>query len=117
MSSTIGKTPNEVVYEFTPNTALDLLNTVNSPEFLSTRTAAKDVIAFANINTKYHYNRHYQSIFLKIEDYVYLRLYKGYNILVNLGIIKKLAQQYIGPFKVLERVGRLVYLLEVFEDW
>lgn len=117
VSSTTGKTPNEVAYGFTPNTALDLLNTASSPEFLSTRTAAKDAIAFANINAKYHYDRHHQPMFLKVGDYAYLRLHKGYNIPANLGITKKLAQQYVGPFKVLERVGRLAYLLEVPEDW
>lgn len=117
VSSTTGKTPNEVAYGFTPNTALDLLNTASSPEFLHARTSAKDAIAFANINAKYHYDRHHQPMFLRVGDYAFLRLHRGYNIPANLGVTKKLTQQYVGPFKVLGRVGRLAYRLEVPEDW
>ena len=118
-SSTTGQTPNELAYGFTPNTALDLL--VPAPGkalgFLVARDAAKVTIDFANINSKHHYDRHHQPMFLKIGDYAFLRLHKGYNIPANLGITKKLSQQYVDPFKVLERVGRLAYRLDVPEDW
>ena len=40
----------------------------------------------------------------------FLRLHKGYKVP---GVHKKLGQQRIGPFKVLQRVGRLAYKLEL----
>lgn len=46
-----------------------------------------------------------------------LRLYKGYSIPSSLRVTKKLTQQYVGPFQVLERVGRLAYKLDVPHDW
>lgn len=117
-SSTTNKTLNKVAYRFTPNTALDLLKLLSTdPEFLISYTLARDAIVFANINSKYHYNRHHQPMFLKTGDQAFLRLYKGYNIPANAGIIKKLSQQYVGPFKVLARVSRLAYCLDVLEDW
>lgn len=42
-----------------------------------------------------------------------LRLHKGYSILFSLGVIKKLTQQYIEPFQVLEQVGHVAYKLNV----
>lgn len=56
-------------------------------------------------------------MFLKVGDWALLRLHKGYSIPSTLGITTKLSQQYVGPFKVVERVGRLAYRLAVPEDW
>lgn len=46
-----------------------------------------------------------------------LRLHKGYFIPSSAGITKKLTQQYVGPFRVLEKVGQLAYKLDVPPDW
>lgn len=46
-----------------------------------------------------------------------LRLHKGYSISSSVSVSKKLTQQYVGPFHVLEKVGRLAYKLEVFLNW
>ena len=46
-----------------------------------------------------------------------LRLHKGYSISFSAGVTKKLTQQYVGPFCILEKVGRLVYKLDVPQDW
>lgn len=46
-----------------------------------------------------------------------LKLHKGYSILSSLGVTKKLTQQYVGPFQVLERVGCLAYKLDVPDNW
>lgn len=46
-----------------------------------------------------------------------LKLYKRYSIPFFAGITKKLTQQYVGPFCILEKVGRLTYKLDVPLDW
>lgn len=46
-----------------------------------------------------------------------LKLYKGYSIPSSNDVIKKLTQQYVGPFRILEKVGWLVYKLDVSLDW
>ena len=49
-----------------------------------------DTLIFANMNTKYYYNKHYIFIFLKKGDFAFLYLYKNYNISINASITKKL---------------------------
>ena len=46
-----------------------------------------------------------------------LRLHKGYNIAAIAGITRKLTQQYIGPFRIVEKIGRLAYRLDVPPNW
>ena len=46
-----------------------------------------------------------------------LRLHKGYSISVTAGVIKKLVHQYVGPFCIVEKVGRLAYRLDILPDW
>ena len=46
-----------------------------------------------------------------------LKLHKGYSIPSSAGVTKKLTQQYISPFRVPQKVGRLVYKLDVPLDW
>ena len=33
------------------------------------------------------------------------------------GITKKLTQQYVGPFRIVEKVGRFAYRLDILPDW
>ena len=42
-----------------------------------------------------------------------LQLHKGYSIPAIAGVTKKLTQQYVGPFRILEKVGRLAYKLNI----
>ena len=117
-SASSGRIPNKIAYGFTPNRSLDLLNKL-SPEIdhIRARATAKDAIDFAQMSNKFHYDRKHQPMYLKVGDWVLLSLHKGYKIPSTLGVIKKLAQQYVGPFRVLERMGKLAYKLEVPEDW
>ena len=50
-----------------------------------------------------------------VSDKVLLHLYKGYSIPIVTN--PKLAPQYAGPFKVLERIGRLAYWLDLPGHW
>lgn len=46
-----------------------------------------------------------------------LQLYKEYFILAMTRVTKKLIQQYVKPFLILEKVGRLTYILDISVDW
>ncbi|KAJ5203188.1 hypothetical protein N7449_005267 [Penicillium cf. viridicatum] len=66
---------------------------------------------------KNYYDKSYTRKWFASGDYVYLRLGHGYNIQANQGLPTKLAQKFAGKFKVLERIGRLAYKLELPESW
>ena len=69
------------------------------------------------MQSKRHYDRKHQPGFLKEGDWAYLRLHHGYS-LPSLELIgKKYSQQYVGPFLVTKRIGRLAYQLEIPLDW
>lgn len=55
-------------------------------------------------------------MFLRVENYALLRLHKNYNISSTVDIIKKLTQQFVDSFKLIERVDRLVYVLNLSEQ-
>ena len=115
-SSTTGKTPNEIAYGFSPRRPLDLCLAATSPNTYVARTGAADAIFFALANHKEHYDRSHQPLFMKVGDWAMLKLHKGYLIPSSVGVTKKLTQQYVGPFQVVEKVGRLAYKLEVPSD-
>ncbi len=106
-SSTTGKTPNEIAYGFTPRRPLDLLSALPSVAIATTRIEAADAISFVMANQKTNYDRKHQPLFMKKGERAILRLHKGYSIHATLGITKKLAQQYVGPFQIESKVGRL----------
>ena len=43
-------------------------------------TEAFDVIAFVQMNVKYYYDEKYQSLFMKLDDHVLIRLHREYDI-------------------------------------
>lgn len=65
------------------------------------------------MNFKYHYDQAHQLINLKVGNFAVLWLHKEYSILLTVSIIKRLMEQYIKLFYVLERVGRLAYWLNI----
>ncbi len=54
---------------------------------------------------------------MKVGDWAILKLHKDYSIPFSVKITKKLTQQYIGPFQIIKKVGRLAYKLDVPSDW
>ena len=46
-----------------------------------------------------------------------LRLYYSYDIPANNVLGKKIRQQYIGSFKVVKRIRRLAYRLDIPPEW
>lgn len=54
---------------------------------------------------------------MKVGDWAILKLHKGYSIFSSVGVTKKLTQQYLGPFRVIEKVGCFAYKLDVPSNW
>ncbi len=112
ISTSRGKTTNEVATRFTVNNALDLTrvdkHTMNA-SVLRLNTA--DPIAFAQMHTKFYYDEDNQPQFFRVGDWANIRLHHGYDIPANKVIGKKYRQQYKGLFCINDRVGRQAYRL------
>lgn len=68
------------------------------PKIYVARIEAADAISFALTNYKEHYDKDHQLLFMKVGDWVMIKLYKGYIIPLSIGVMKKLTEQYVGPF-------------------
>lgn len=75
------------------------------------REKAKESIAWANACAKTYYNVKHTPITLKERDLAFLKLHAGYSILSLPN--KKLSQQRVGPFHILQKIGKLAYRLEL----
>ena len=106
-----------MAYGFFPRRPLDLLAALLTPDALAARTDAAKAVSFVLLNQKVTYNRKHQPLFMKIGEWGMLRLHKGYSIPATTAVTKKLTQQYVGPFRIVEKVGRLAYRLDVPPDW
>jgi hypothetical protein len=110
-----GRTPNEICYNFTPNFTVNPSNVAPDISFPVARIEVKDAIDLANMKSKQAYDRKHTPMFFEVGDYVNLRLHKGYKIPSVTNV--KLSQQYVGSFRVIERIGRLAYRLELPANW
>lgn len=115
-SSITGKTSNEIAYGFSPYKPLNLLFDSLFPSTFQTCTSMANAISFVLANQKTYYNQKHPLFFIKFRDWAMLKLHKGYSILSSAGVTKKLTQQYVGPFWVFEKGGRLTYKLNVPPD-
>ena len=125
-SNATGQSPNKVLYGRKVAEAIDHIARPHTAETSEEETTAqpdkpsrinpKDAIDFTNMQAKCHYDRKHTAIFLKVGNYANLRLHRGY-ILPAFKKNPKLTQQFVGPFKVLCRVGRLAYELEIPPTW
>lgn len=115
-SSSTGKMPNEVVYDFFLRRLLDLLAALSTPDTLAACVDTSKAVSFALLNQKVTYDRKYQPLFMIVGEWAMFWLHKRYNIPTTAGITKKLTQQYVGPFRIVQKIGRLVYKLDVPPD-
>ena len=67
-----------MVYNFTLNQSINLL--IYKSLNLSVKIEIRKIIIFVKILFKQQYNRRYKLINFNIENYIFLRLYKDYNI-------------------------------------
>ncbi len=115
-SNSTGKTPNETIYGFSPNVASTL--NVDAGRVLplpTSRVEVADAIDFAKMDAKYHYDRKHQPLAMRIGEYALLRLHRVYSIPAVTN--RKLGQQYVGPFQIIEKIGRLAYRLDIPSHW
>ena len=113
---TTGFALNELAYGFRVRDTLGLLTDLSLEDLdrlrLIKREEADNAIAFVNAISKKRYDSAYKAINLAPGSLAYLRLYYKYSIP---GIHLKLSNQRVGPFKVVKKVGNLVYRLELPE--
>lgn len=95
---------------------MDLLAVAHTPYPIPTRIKTADAIVFATSNHKEYYDRRHQPLFMKVGIWAMLWLHKRYSIPSALGVTKKLTQQYISPFLILEIIGCLAYKLDILAD-
>ena len=62
---------------------------------------------------KHHYDRKHQTLYMKFENYVYIRLHHEYDISAIAMLESKLSQQYAESFKILKKVDQLSYRLDL----
>ena len=109
-----GSSPNQILYGFNVRDSLGLLTELPIEDRNRVRdikrAEAEDSVAFANAMAKARYDDTHTRINIQSGSRVFLRLHNGYSIP---GVNGKLAQQRVGPFKVIERVGQLAYRLEL----
>lgn len=93
-----------------PATATEVNDTLPNALYRPERIDTHDAIAFAAMRMKEYYDAKHRPMYFKAGDWVRLRLHRGYSIPFN---SRKLGRQFVGPFKVLERIGRLAYRIEL----
>ncbi|KAI0996570.1 hypothetical protein K3495_g11614 [Podosphaera aphanis] len=77
------------------------------------RIEAIDAIKLAAVYMKHQYDsKHLPKVF-KPGDFVALRLHRGFNVPGLAGRNIKIEQQFAGPFRVLERMGRSTYRIDL----
>jgi hypothetical protein len=110
--------PFEYLYGFNPYSGFDLLrerDTLTANEYealrLQHRDMAGEAVAFARTRQKFYYHKKHQSLRLRPGDEAFLRLHDGYRIAGHLN--KKLDRQREGPVKVVEKIGRNAYRIEL----
>ena len=117
-SSITTKTFNEICYDFTSCTNIDLINSFNiiSNKIL-TRQTVENSIAFSQVMFKHYYDKRHSNHLFKINDWILLKLHKGYNISSTKILRKKLSQQYVESFMIIEKIDNLIFCLTISEYW
>ena len=116
----IGKTFNEIIYEFTFVRISDLNISIFSDFIMLYKLNhfdAADVIAFVQTNAIKIYDKKHQIIHFQIKQWILLRLHKKYNISFTIILNHKLFQQYADFFKIVKRVKNLIYRLKFWKYW
>ncbi|KAI1007620.1 hypothetical protein K3495_g608 [Podosphaera aphanis] len=74
---------------------------------------ASDAIKWATMVMKERYDSQHQPIFYNVGDYVSLCLHRGYQVAALKDRNVRIEQRFAGPFKVIERISKLAYCIEL----
>ena len=115
---------NEIVYNFISMQTFNLMKffakndefSLKNRRFIA-RLKIFDVMIFTQMNVKHYYNEKNQLLFIKFENFVYIRLHKRYDISFIAMFNLKFNQQYAKSFKIVKKVKRLIYRLKLFQYW
>jgi hypothetical protein len=121
-TATIGRSPNELLYGFRPNSIVDLISpeAINDTGDENTDIAslrklywyeAQLAISMAAALSKIRYDNRHEPININEGDIVYLRLHKGYELPGKPK--KKWSPTRAGPYRVLERINPLAFKLDL----
>jgi hypothetical protein len=112
------KTLNELLYKITSNLSLNISSSNKIVDnHTQLRKKAQNVIDWTQMINKTHYDRRYLLFFLKIDEWVMLRLHHDYSISKSKNRTKKIFAQYVESFKIIQKVDRLIYRLNISSDW
>jgi hypothetical protein len=113
------KISNELLYDVISNLSLNISSTTNRniENHHILRKNAENVINWAQMINKTHYDRRHSSLFLKVEEWTMLRLHYEYFMSKFENMTKKIATQYVESFKITQRIERLIYRLNISSNW
>lgn len=116
-----GFAPHVLMYGIQLRQPWNLLKALQNPyarqDFAGPRLDAEEAIKFAAMHQKHMYDKHHQPISFGVDDRVLLRLHRGYRLPLSRNLPRKLQSQFVGPFRVVERVGRSAYRLDFPTTW
>ena len=122
-SISIDNFSNEIVYDFISVQIIDLIKFIDVDIFEFTlkkrrfiiRQNVNNVIIFNQMNAKFHYDKKHQFMFMKQKNVAFIKLHKNYNIFSIIN--KKYDQQFVEFFTIIEKIDRLIYRLNIFNNW
>ena len=83
----------------------------------SIKRDVQNSIAFSQTLSKDYYNKKHTSCQLQIDDWIFLKLHKKYDIFFIAILSKKLSQQYVESFQIIEKIDNLTYRLSISQHW
>ena len=92
----------ELMYRFKLSIDLNLVMNILNFSFFSVHIDAQEVIAFAAMLIKKHYDKKHTSKFFSSDDKITFCLHKKYTISLTKRLEKKFTQQYADHFTVLK---------------
>lgn len=124
VNSSTGQAPNMVIRGFLQQTGLELMArpepptpSVDADEVMMRRMLARqdarDSVAYANFVMKHRFDKSHRDLQFQVGDSAFINIYKGYDLPSDKVLKRKFNVQRVGPFKVLERIGRGAYRLDL----
>jgi hypothetical protein len=117
-SAVTKKISNELLYEVTSNLSLNISSSNKIVDnHTQLRKEAQNVINWTQMINKIHYDRRHSFLFLKVDEWALLQLHHEYFISRSKDMTKKMFAQYVEFFKIIQRIERLIYRLNISSDW